>query len=46
MSEDTIKAKKVIKVPMFSNGLQRHTIHILNQLIQSVATARQKYQTF
>ena len=31
---------------MLSNGLQPHTTHISNQLIQPVATARQKYQTF
>ena len=31
---------------MLSNGLEPHTIHISNQLIRSVATARQKYQTF
>ena len=46
MSEDSIKAKKVIKDQMLSNGLEPHTIHISNQLIRSVATARQKYQTF
>ena len=46
MSEDSIKAKKVIKDHMLSNGLEPHTIHISNQLIRSVATARQKYQTF
>ena len=31
---------------MLSNGLEPHTICISNQLIRSVATARQKYQTF
>ena len=31
---------------MLSNGLEPHTIHISNQLIRSVATTRQKYQTF
>ena len=46
MSEDSIKAKKVIKDHMLSNGLEPHTIHISNQLIRSVAMARQKYQTF
>ena len=46
MSEGTIKAKKVIKDHMLSNGLEPHTIHISNQLIRSVAMARQKYQTF
>ena len=44
--QDSIKAKKVIKDHMLSNGLQPHTTHISNQLIQPVATARQKYQTF
>ena len=28
------------------NGFEPHTIHISNQLIRSVATARQKYKTF
>ena len=46
MSEDSIKAKKVIKVHMLLYGLEPHTIHISNQLIRSVATARQKHQTF
>ena len=46
MSEDSTEAKKVIKDHMLSNDLEPHTIHISNQLIQSVATARQKYQTF
>ena len=46
MSEDSIKAKKVIKDHTLSNGLEPHAIHISNQLIRSVATARQKYQTF
>ena len=31
---------------MLSNGLEPHAIHISNQLIRSVATGRQKYQTF
>ena len=46
MSEDSIKAKEDIKDHMLSNGLEPHTIHISNQLIRSVTTARQKYQTF
>ena len=46
MSEDSVKAKIVIKDHMLSNDLELHTIHISNQLIRSVATARQKYQTF
>ena len=46
MSQDSIKAKKVIKDHMLSNRLEPHTIHISNQLIRSVTTARQKYQTF
>ena len=46
MIEDSIEAKKVIKDHVLSNGVEPHTIHISNQLIQSVATARQKYQTF
>ena len=46
MIEDSIEAKNVIKDHVLSNGLEPHTIHISNQLIQSVATARQKYQTF
>ena len=45
MSEDSIKAKIVIKDHMLSNDLELYTIHISNQLIRSVATARQKYQT-
>ena len=45
-SEDSIKAKKVIEDHMLSNGLEPHTIHISNQLTQSVAMGRQKYQTF
>ena len=40
VSEDSINAKKVIKDHMLSSGLEPHTIHISNQLIQSVATAR------
>ena len=43
MSEDSIKAKKVIKVRILSYGLEPHTIHISNQLIHSVARARQKH---
>ena len=39
MSEDSIKAKKVVKDHM-PNDLEPHTIHISNQLIQSIATAR------
>ena len=31
---------------MLSNGREPHAIHISNQLIRSVATARQKYKTF
>ena len=31
---------------MLPNGLKSHTIHISNQLMWSVATTRQKYQTF
>ena len=46
ISEDSIKAKKVIEDHMLSNGLEPHTIHIPNQLTQSVAMGRQKYQTF
>ena len=46
ISEDSIKAKKVIEDHMLSNGLEPHTIHISNQLTQSVAMGRQKYQTF
>ena len=41
-----MKAKKVITDHMLKNGLKPHTIHISNQLIRSVATARQKYHTF
>ena len=33
MIEDSIKAKKVIRDNMLSNGLEPHTIHISNQLI-------------
>ena len=44
--EVLIKAKKVINDILFSNGLEPHTNHISNQLIWSVATARQKCQTF
>ena len=40
MSEDSMKAKKVIKDHMLSNGLEPHTTHISNQLIRPVATAR------
>ena len=46
MIEDSIKAKKFIRDHMLSNDLEPHTIHISNQLIRSVATARQRYQTF
>ena len=46
MCEDKIKAKSVIKDLLLSNGLEPHTIQISNQLIRSVAQARQKYQTF
>ena len=35
MSEDSIKAKKVIRDNMLSNGLDPHTIHISSQLIPS-----------
>ena len=41
MREDSTKAKKVIKDHMLSNE-----IHISDKLIWSLATARQKYQTF
>ena len=43
--EVLIKAKKVIN-DIMSSGLEPHTNHISNQLIWSVATARQKCQTF
>ena len=43
--EVLIKAKKVIN-DIMSNGLEPHTNHISNQLIWSIATARQKCQTF
>ena len=46
MSEDPIKAKKVIMDHMLSNDREPHTIHISNQLFRSVSMARQKYQTF
>ena len=46
MSEDSTKAKKVIKDHMLSNDVEPHTIHISDKLIWSLATARQKYQTF
>ena len=35
-----------VKDHMLSNGLEPHTIHISDQLIRSVAMARQKYRTF
>ena len=43
MKEEPIVAKKIVKDHMISNGLKPYTVPTTDQLIRSVATARQKY---
>ncbi|XP_057299676.1 uncharacterized protein LOC130630266 [Hydractinia symbiolongicarpus] len=44
MKEESIVAKKVVSDHMIANGLKPDSIQVTNKLLQSVASARQKYE--
>ena len=44
ISEKSLVCKKLVKDHLLSNQQEAHTVLITNQLIRSVATARQKYK--
>ena len=44
ISEKSLVCKKLVKDHLLSNQQEAHTVPITNQLICSVATARQKYK--
>ena len=44
ISEKSLVCKKLLKDHLLSNQQETHTLPITNQLIRSVATARQKYK--
>ena len=43
ISEQSLVCKKIVRDHLISNQLKPHTVPITNQLMRSVALARQKY---